>query len=465
MKNKNKIDMNNLKNITLVLLSSLVLSSCSLFKKYESPELEPITKDLYALMETSGDTASDATIPWKNFFSDKNLQSLIGEALENNTDLNVAALSVAQAELALQTARLSFLPSFNLNPSAGYSSFAGSSSKTYAISLNASWEADLFGKIRNAKFQQQALYEQTKAYKDLVQTGLVASVASSYFSLLMLDEQLRISVATKANWQENIKTMQALMKAGRINESGLLQTMASAKALDSQIVGLELQIVQMEIALSQLLSKAPSKIERGTLSAVSFPEQLSVGVPLALVSRRSDVRVAEYNLSSAFYATQIARAELYPTLSLSGTLGFTNSGGGGVSNPGDLLFSAAANLLQPIFNAKALRNQVTISKSQQEQALLEFKQTVLDAASEVNSAVAELQTVKKQVAIDLEKIELLEKSLSSTELLMKHAQVNYLDVLTAQLSLLSAELSLSSNVYAQFQATIDLYRSLGGGVE
>ncbi|MFI3331343.1 MAG: TolC family protein [Rikenellaceae bacterium] len=451
--------MKKLINISLVLLCTLSLSSCGLYSKFETPELDEKAQELYNYLEANQDTTTIASMPWKSFFTDPALQELISDALANNTDMNLAKLSVDQAEIALKTARLAYVPSFNLNSSLGYSS---SSDYSYAASVSASWEIDFFGKIRNAKKVQQAAVEQSKVYKEAVQTQLIATMANSYYSLLVLDEQLKISIKTKENWLTNLEVMRALMKAGRLDESSVLQSEASAVALNSQIATLEQQIIEMENTISLLLAKPLGKIKRGELSNVTFSDNLAVGVPLQLLSNRADVKVAEYNLSQAFYATALAKSSLYPNITLSGSAGYS---GGGVtlSSPGDMIYSAVLSLVQPLFNSGSLRAQVKISKSQQEGAMLSFKQTVLDAGSEVNTALNQLQTAKKLVSYDKEQIALLSKAVTSTELLMKHGSVTYLDVLTKQLSLLQAELSLTSDIYSEIQGSVNMYRALGGG--
>ncbi len=456
--------MKQIKYIASSLLALLTMSGCGVYTKYQSSTDEEQIANLYSYIEASNETTSIATLPWQELFTDPYLQSLIETGLTQNTDLNVAQLNIEQAEIALSTARKAFLPTLNLEPQGAISSFNGSTTKTYSVSLTSSWEIDLFGRLRNAKEQSKALLEQSKAYHQAVQTGLIATIAQSYYSLLMLDEQLKISEQTQANWQEILRVMKAMMRAGRINETSVLQSEASSIALNSQIVTLKEQIAQLENSISLLLAQPTEHIERGDINSVEFPEELSVGLPIELLSNRPDVRMAESYLTEMFYATAEARSSLYPSLTLSGSAGYTNSSGA-VINPGDMLYNLAGSILQPIFNRGTLRAQVKISKSQQEQALLQFKQSILDAGAEVNNAISELQSAQERLQFGTEQIAVLEKTVTKTELLMKHGSATTLEVLVAQLSLLQTQLSFTSEKYNQTQGVINLYRALGGGEE
>lgn len=456
--------MNNIKNIIGIALVCSSLSACGIYSKFEAPDQTDVTDSLYDYIEASSDTTNIASIAWRELFTDPYLQDLIEQALENNTDLNVARLSVEQAKAALSTARLAFLPSLNLTPSASISSSNGQTSQSYNLAASASWTIDVFGKLRNAKQQNIAALEQSTAYRQAVQTELIATVANSYYSLLMLDEQLDLSRRTLANWQKNLEVTEALNKAGKVNTNSVLQTRASVVSLNSSVVSLEEQVAGMENSISTLLALVPQSIERGSIKDASFPDELAVGVPMQLLSNRPDVRVAEAALAEAFYATNEARSAMYPSITLSGSAGYTN-GSGSFSDPGDMVYSAVASLVQPIFNAGSLRADLNISKAQQEQALLQFKQALLDAGSEVNTALIQWQSAKERLVFDAEQMALLEKAVSGSELLMKHGSVNYLEVLTSQISLLQAELTYANDKFSEIQGVIYLYQALGGGAE
>ncbi len=448
-------------NIVVTALLATSLSGCGLYTKFEHTPAPEIVDNLYDYtQEAASSSSSIASKSWRELFTDPKLQALIEEGLESNTDLNVAKLNIEQAEITLRTARLAYLPSLGFNASASTSS--ASSESTYSLSVAASWEIDIFGKIKNGKEQQKAILEQTQAYSQAVQTELIATIANSYYSLLLLDEQIKISNLSLDAWQANVRSMEALNRAGQVNVTSVLQAKANRESLQTSIVTLEQQVAELENTLSILLASTPHHIERGSLSDTKFNTELAIGLPLELVSNRPDVRVAEYTLAQAYYATNIARASLYPSLTLGGTAAYSNSFGA-VSNPSEVIYSAVAAIVQPIFYQGTLRAQVQITKSQQEQALLNFNQALLDAGAEVNTALISWQSAIKRSGHYDEQINLLTEALRSSELLMKHGSVNYLEVLTAQQTLLQAELSQSSNKYDEIQSVIDLYRALGGG--
>ncbi len=450
--------------ITLSALVATAFTSCGLYSSYERNENIEELDELYSYIEATNQEESIASLSWRELFTDPHLQSLIESGLERNTDLSIAQLSVEQGQASLRTARLSMLPSLNFGPNAAISSSSGTTTKSYNVPLSASWEIDIFGRLRNVKEQNKAALEQSIAYRQVVQTQLIASIAESYYSLLMLDEQLEISLQTQTNWEENLRVMNAMKRAGRITETSVLQSEASSVALSQQIVTLKEQIAAMENSISLLLAQPTKSIERGSIDDIDFPSYLAIGVPLDLLSNRPDIKVVESSLAQAFYATAEARSSLYPSLTLGGSAGYTYNSAS-ILDPGAMIYNATASLLQPIFNGGALRAELKISKAQQEKAQLEFTQAVLDAGAEVNNALSEWQSSQQRLELGATQIELLDKALSKTETMMKYGSANYLEVLTAQLSLLQTQLSYSSDKYNQAQGVISLYRALGGGAE
>lgn len=435
---------------------ALSMTGCGNYTSYQREATDPITDDLYAYIEATEQSTSLASLSWREIFTDPCLSSLIEQALEQNTDMRSARLSVEQAQVSLSTARKAFLPTLSGSAQEAVAMSGGNTASGYSVALTAGWEVDIFGKLRNAKMQAAAALEQSEAYRQAVQTALVATMANSYYSLLILDEQLSISEQTQENWGANLKMMEAMLSAGRINETALLQSQASSVALDSSIVTIKEQIAQLENSISQLLASPTRTIERGTIEQVEFPERLTVGLPLELLSSRPDVRMAESYLMQMFYATAEARSSLYPSVTLAGSASFSG---------GDMLYNLVGSLLQPIFYNGSLKAQVKISKSQQEQALLEFQQTLVDAGVEVNNAVSECQSAKSRLEYGQTQLELLTKAVDKTELLMKHGKVTSLDVLTAQLSLLQTELAQANEKFNYAQGVVNLYRALGGGEE
>ncbi len=455
------------KLIILYCISAWVgLGACSVYKSYERPDM-PVVDSLYRqAAATSADTTSIASLSWRELFTDPKLQALIETGLQNNTDLNIARLKVTEAEATLMTSRLAYLPSISFEPSGTLRSVDGNAmTKSYDIAASASWEVDIFGKLTNAKRGAKAALEQSEAYRQAVQTQLIATIANSYYSLLMLDAQLDISERTAANWGENVRAMKALKAAGDATELAVAQSEASKLSVDASIASLRQQIDQMENTLTALLGIAPQKIDRTTIGEQRFPTELAAGVPLQLLQRRPDVRQSEAALAQAFYATNVARAAFYPSITLSGSAGWTNAAGAAITNPGQWLFTAVGSLVQPLFNRGKNIANLRIAKAQQEEALLSFRQSLLDAGTDVNNALIQWQTARQRQQIDQQQILSLESTVRSSELLMQYSSQNYLEVLTARQTLLQAELTAVSDRFDEIQGVINLYHALGGGAE
>lgn len=451
--------------IITIILAIPALNGCGIYTHYQRPEGLP-TDSLYRDIPAGEDTASLASLSWRELFSDPQLVKWIELGLEQNTDLQTAQLKVEEAEATLLSAKLAFLPSVSLIPEGSLSSFDGSkATKTYNLGASASWELDIFGSQRNAKESARALLEQSKAYQQAVQTQLIATIADTYYSLLKLDKQLIITRQTVENWQKNVRMTSALKRAGQADEAAVTQAEANRLEAEASILTLERQIHELENSFSTLLGMVPGDIERGEISNQDFPADMSVGIPLQLVSKRPDIRQAEYNLTSAFYATNEARSAFYPKITLSGSAGWTNSSGAAIVNPGQWLLNAVGSLTQPLFNQGKNIAQLKIAKAQQEEAVLAFRQKLLDAGSEVNNALVQWQTARKCQEIDKQRIKSLESTVRSTQLLMRHGNTNYLEVLTAQQTLLQAELTEVSDKYDEIQGVINLYHALGGGAD
>ena len=453
------------KEIILFTVAALTLSSCGIYTKYK-PAAE-VPEDLYGEeVAVSGSTDNLGNLGWREVFTDPHLRVLIEQGLQSNTDLRSAQWRVEEAEATLMSARLSFLPSFALAPQGTVSSFdGGKATQTYSVPVTASWELDIFGRMRNAKQQAKALLEQSHDYRQAVRTQLVSSIANVYYTLLMLDEQLAISERTQQSWKETVDATRALMDAGLANEAAVSQMEATYYSISTSILDLKEQINQTENSLSLLLAESPRSVERGKLEGQTLPDHLAVGIPVQMLANRPDVRSAEHSLESAFYATNQARSAFYPSIVLSGSAGWTNSAGSMIVNPGKFLASAVGSLTQPLFNKGQIMAQYKIAKAQQEEASLAFQQSLLNAGSEVNDALVACQTSKAKTVLFEKQIQSLEKALESTSLLMEHGTTTYLEVLTARQSLLSAQLSQTANRFTEIQSVINLYQALGGGRE
>lgn len=447
---------------TFILLWAVCLmTGCSIYKPYSRPEVQ--TEGLYRDLEETKDTASIATLGWRNLFSDKNLQALIDKGLERNTDLRVAHTRVKAAEAVLMNARLSYLPSVVLAPDGSISGTEGAKAiKTYNLAASASWEIDLFGKVTNAKREALAALEGSRAYRQAVETQLIATIANSYYMLLMLDRQLIISEQTLITWKETEHSIEALKRAGKSNDAAVLQAKANRLALEASVVSIRKSIRETENVLSALLADTSHDIMRGALQKQQFPDTLSAGLPVQLLANRPDVRQAEWNLAQAYYATNAARSAFYPSLTLSGSIGWTNNVGGVVVNPGSWLFSAVGSLMQPLFNKGTNIANLRQAKARQEEALLLFQQSLLDAGKEVNNALTRWQSARIRMDYVNQQIMTLQEAVRKTELLMQHTSTNYLEVLTARQRLLEAELTQAQDKFEEIQGVIDLYHAVGG---
>ncbi len=447
---------------TFILLWAVCLmTGCSIYKPYSCPEVQ--TEGLYRDLEETRDTASIATLGWRNLFSDKNLQALIDKGLERNTDLRVAHTRVKAAEAVLMNARLSYLPSVVLAPDGSISGTEGAKAiKTYNLAASASWEIDLFGKVTNAKREALAALEGSRAYRQAVETQLIATIANSYYMLLMLDRQLIISEQTLITWKETEHSIEALKRAGKSNDAAVLQAKANRLALEASVVSIRKSIRETENGLSALLADTSHDIMRGALQKQQFPDTLYAGLPIQLLANRPDVRQAEWNLAQAYYATNAARSAFYPSLTLSGSTGWTNNVGGVVVNPGSWLFSAVGSLMQPLFNKGTNIANLRQAKARQEEALLLFQQSLLDAGKEVNNALTRWQSARIRMDYVNQQIMTLQEAVRKTELLMQHTSTNYLEVLTARQRLLEAELTQAQDKFEEIQGVIDLYHAVGG---
>lgn len=457
--------MKSMKKIIILCLAAGCFVGCGIHKPYTRPEVE--TAGLYGDVEGTAEEETIADLKWQELFTDTQLQSLIELGLSVNTDLQSAQLKIEEAQAALQSARLAYLPTINLAPQGNLASFNHvTPSKTYTLPVTAGWQFDLLmGGISNQKRQIKAAYELSKEYKQAVRAQLIGGIANLYYTLLMLDEQVRITESTANIWHEFVEKAQAMKEAGMFNEAAVAQYEATYESVSSSLQDLLYTRTTVENNLNTVLARGPQTIARGKLAEQQLSQNLAVGIPVELLSNRPDVRIAEYALMQAYFATNVARSALYPSVSLSGTLGWTNNSGMGIQNPGDVIMNAAGSLLMPIFNARALYNQVKISKAQQEEAMLAYKQAVINAGAEVNNALAQCQSARAKRDMRARQVEAMQRAVASTELLMEHTSTTYLEVLTARQSLLSAELAQVADRFDELQGIVTLYQALGGGRE
>ncbi len=457
------------KIITLMCATAL-LSSCHIYKAYDRPEdivAEGLYRDTVSITDTLvSDTANFGNVPWREVFTDPQLQGYIETALTNNADLRSAMLSVDQAKAALMSARLAYLPQLALSPQGTISSLDGNTpSKAYQIPVSASWQIDLFGQILNPKRAAQVSLKQAQFYQQAVQTQLIASTANIYYTLLMLDRQLEITEGTAEVLKQYVETMEAMYEHGSVNSAAIEQSRSSYAQVVASLSDLRQSLTETENAFCLILNQPAHAIERGALEEQKLPTEFSAGVPIQLLSNRPDVKAAEMSLAACYYNTNSARAAFYPQITLSGTLGWTNSGSGIPVNPGKLLASVIGSLTQPLFYRGTNIARLKQAKAQEEQAKISFQTALLSAGNEVSNALALYQNTQAKVNSRTMQVNSSRKAAEDTKELFNLGTSTYLEVLTAQQSYLSAQLSEVSDTFDQMQAVINLYQALGGGRE
>lgn len=462
----------NITNIIIVGLATLVLTSCkSLYGKYERPEVNTtgLVRDAISDTDTLAvtDTTTFANLPWRELFTDPKLQALIETGLENNPDLLNAALNVQMAEAQLKASKLAFLPSVSFSPQGTLSSWDGSkASKTYSLPINASWNLDIFGNLLSQKRSTQMFLVQMKDVQVSVQSSLIANIANMYYTLLMLDEQMRIinemEQLTKETWE--IMKVQKEAITG-VRSTAVQAAEASYYSVLAQKEDMRRQIRETENSLSLLLGRQAGLIERGTLAEQSLPSEFSTGVGIQLLANRADVHANEMALAQCFHDVQTARSRFYPSLNISGSGAFTNSSGAGIVNPGAWLLSAVGSLVQPIFQNGQLIANLKVAKAQYEQAYNTWQNSVLQAGAEVSNALVLYNASDAKSKIEAKQVAVLKQNVEDTRMLMATAGSTYLEVIEAQSSLLNAELSKVQDDFYKMQAVVNLYYALGGGAK
>ena len=453
-------------------LSCLLLVSCGLYNKYERPEVvaDGIVRDPVALNGTlqQTDTASFGNLPWRQLFTDPQLQLLIEQGLEKNPDLLNAALNVQMVNEGLKVARLAFLPSVALSPQGTIATLKTDPSvttKSYQVPLSASWNVDLFGNLLNAKRSAQMQLIATQDYQTVVKCNIVSGIANLYYTLLMLDRQVEIvndmEQLTKETWEK----MQ-FMHENRVGyrSTAVQSAEAAYYSVQAQKVDLMRQTREMENSLSLLIGQPAQAIKRGKLADQSLPSTFATGVSIGLLNNRADVHAAEMSLAQCFYDVQQARSRFYPSITITGTGAFTNNNG--MVNPGKLLLSAVGSLVQPIFQHGQIVAGLKVAKMQYEQKYNTWQNTVLKAGNEVSNALVSYNASAEKGDLDSKRVEVLKKNVEDTKKLMESSSnTTYLEVISAQSNLLNAEISEVTDQFNKMQAVVNLYQALGGGAK
>lgn len=442
-----------MKKITYIILFTLFLSSCNIYREFEQPDID--TADSYRTLDGTAmtDTASIANLSWMDIYTDPNMQTLISYALENNTDYLVAIEKVREAKAALMSSKLAFFPSAGISLPANLNYSNGNTVFSYDASVVASWEIDLFGKLLNSKRKAQVVMLQSQEYQQAVKTQLIATVADYYFALLSLDKQLSIYTITEQSWTVSVETIKAMKDGGMTTEAAVAQYEAYHASIAAAIPEIKAAIMKQENALSALLGNYPETIKRGKLDEQKVDFDIKAGVPVQLLENRPDVKAAEHNLAAMYYNTNAARSAFYPSIVIDGSLGWTSA------------LNLIGSLTQPLFYRGANKAKLEIAKAQEEEARLQFKQSLINACMEVSNALITYDAELQKEISRTKQITALYNAVEYTNELLKLGTSTYLEVLDAQQSLLSALLTQTEDQLNKLNAVTSLYHALGGGRE
>lgn len=465
---------NSISKLAFILV---VLTGCSVSKDIDTPK--PALPAEFRNVATTGDTSSIADLQWKSFFADATLQKLIDSAIVKNYDMQIAVKNIEQSQLLFKRVKWDYVPSVALNVTASsnrpsdnslnglsLNQFVGTKHiEDYSANLAVSWEADIWGKIKNRQRSALAAYLQTAEAKKLVQTNIVAGVSQGYYNLLMLDEQLNIAQRNVKLNDSTLRIIRLQYDAGQVTLLGVQQAEAQRQAAEQLVPEFEQNITIQENALRILTGELPDKIARSAkLDDLTVPEAMSAGVPSAIISRRPDVKSSELALHIANANVGISKAEMYPALRITAQGGVNSFRASNWFNvPASLFGLVMGSVVTPLLNHKELSTNYKVAQVEREKNVLEFRQTVLNAVGEVSDALVRIEKLKQQQAIAANRVKTLQQATANANLLFKNGMANYLEVITAQGNVLQGELELASVKRTQLSAVSDLYRSLGGG--
>ena len=463
---------NNILKVLMIAIVALSLTNCGSYKSLkEAPEVD--TNDLVRDTRLTTDTTSIASIPWKEYFTDQNLQSLIEEGLKNNVDMQIALSRVKQAEATLMMSRGAKLPSVSgvaqithtQTNGSGENSVLATGINQNQLGVSASWQVDLWGRLNSLAKSDYAGLLNSYEYQKLIQTSLVANIASMYYNLLALDEQLQITKESISLLEKNAETMIALKDAGQQTAAAVAQSNATLYATQLTIPDLERQIREQENTLSLLLGRKPGDIIRSDFEKSLIPNGFENEIPAQAIANRPDVRQAELNLLSAYALKDAAKASFYPSLSLNtASFGFMDTDFTNFFDPANLALQIVGGLTQPIFRQKQLKGNLEVAKENQKQALVQFEYAALAAGQEISNVLYGYETLQSRMEYRSQQIESLKGAVAYTQELLGSGEANYLEVLTAQRNLLGAELNEVSDRLQELNYTVLLYQALGGGI-
>jgi NodT family efflux transporter outer membrane factor (OMF) lipoprotein len=464
-----------LNNYTLaVALLAVLLAGCAPGRNYRRPDLGVPVQ--YSAM-TSADS-SLATQSWKEFFTDETL-ALIDKAVTNNFDLQLAIKRIEASKSYAKQAKAAWLPALNAQASASTNipsenslngisleNFLGTSHiEDYSLATTLSWEIDIWGKIRRQKEAALASYLQSQEAARAVQTSIVEEVANSYYTLLMLDAQLRIAQRNVLLSDSTVQMMRLQKDAGLVTELAVQQGVAQLQNAQLLVPQLEEAIILQENALRLLLGDWPGNVIRSvTLDNLPVRDSLTAGVPADLLRLRPDVRASELALVAANARVGMAQGNMYPSLNITATGGLNAfKASNWFTMPASLFGVVSGSVAQPIFQRRMLKTQLEVAKVEREERVVEFRQSVIRAAHEVTNSLAKLDKLELQQQVATARVETLEHAVQNAQLLFRSGMADYLEVISAQSRALQAELDEVAILRQRLGARVELYKSLGGG--
>lgn len=441
----------------------ITIAGCKVTKPYQMPA-NASPNGLYR-DTTITDTTTLAQVPWRQLFTDTLLQGLIQEGVNNNLDLKIAVARIHQAEANFRQSKAAFFPSLSATASGSLQKSAGNpSTQVYEAYLSSSWQVDIWGKLRSARRAELAALLQSDAYRRDVQTQLVSNIAVNYYSLLALDQQLNITLATIINRQEDVRTTTALKESDVLTGAAVMQSQANLYSAEVTLPDIRQHIRETENTLCLLLGRNPGPITRDSLNHEQLTTELRMGLPMQLLANRPDVQEAEYQLRYYAELTNVARTYFYPALTISAQGGLSSGTLSHFFDAASFFGNIVGGLTQPIFNNGLNKQRLEIAKAQEQEFLATFQKTLLTAGQEVSNALYDYQSATDKIVTRSKQLFFLEKSVDYTKELMRaDAKANYTDVLTSEQNLLAAQLNGVDDRLQQLQAIVTLYASLGGG--
>ncbi len=442
-----------------ICLLAICLGACRLGKQYTRPDLRLPEQ----IADVPADTTSVQDIKWSELYADPVLQQLIRKTLENNKDMLMAAAKVKELMESKRIAKADLLPKVDAFIG-GEREYDASPGNTFEGKLLASWEVDLWGKLRWANQAAVAAYLQSVEGRQALRLSLIANVAQAYFELIALDQELTIVKQTLEARREGVRLAKLRFEGGLTSENPMRQAQVELAKTQTLVPDLEKSIRLKENQISLLAGEYPGVVERGkSIEQQQLMATLPVGLPSQLLERRPDIRQAEYRLKEAHAKAGVAFTNMFPKFTLTGHYGLESTEFSNFLR--DPYFLVSGKLLTPLFNMGKNRAQWRASKAVKEQEIYNYQKVVLKAFTEVSNALISSQK-SREIRKAREHLENSARSnLDLATLQYINGVISYLDVLDAQRGYFDAQIGLNNAIRDELLATVELYKVLGGGEE